>query len=461
MEVCLLDLWHVRSFGCIRVRAATSRRRKNPLPMTFAVPPSPLADGSRTPALRRLVTANALSAVGDGARFAALPLLAAWTTGDVFWVSLVAAAGRAAWLLAPVIGTLVDRMPGRRPMVGADLARCVMLLVLFSVVAAGRTSVTALVLLAFASGVAEVFFDCAAQAVVPMLTADHELERTNARVIAAQITGTGFLGPPVGAALWAVWHPLPFLVDGVTFLASALLLMGLPSRAAHEEAGGDERGLRSLLRGTWAGLRFLGRDEVLRRLMVVVAVLGVGQQAVYAVLVVYVERELGLPAYGYSLMLVAAAVGSLAGASGAARAARWLGSGRSLKVSVSMSALSYVVVALLPWWPLVALMLALNSAGVVLWNVCTVSLRQRLAPPAMLGRVTSGYRLAAWGAMPIGASAGGALAQHTGLGAPWALAGLLLLACLPLLRGVPSGRSGSGSQDAGRAPTPPAAPSDS
>ncbi|MFB6578807.1 hypothetical protein ACFCYC_15580 [Streptomyces sp. NPDC056402] len=55
----------------------------------------------------------------------------------------------------------------------------------------------------------------------------------------------------------------------------------------------------------------------MRRLMVV-AVLGVGQQAVYAVLVAYVERKLGLPGYGYSLMLVAAAVGSLAGASAAA-----------------------------------------------------------------------------------------------------------------------------------------------
>ncbi|MFF3676007.1 MFS transporter [Streptomyces sp. NPDC002120] len=414
--------------------------------MKLAGSPSPLAEGSRTPFLRRLVTANALSSVGDGARFAALPLLAAWSTGDVFWVSVVAAAGRAAWLLAPVIGTLVDRMPGRRSMVGADLARCVMLLLLFAVVATGRTSVTALVLLALASGVAEVFFDCAAQAVVPMLAADHELERTNARVIAAQITGTGFVGPPVGAALWAVWHPLPFLLDGVTFLASALLLMGLPSRTApSEEAGAEERGLRSLLRGTWAGLRFLGRDQVLRRLMVVVAVLGVGQQAVYAALVVYVERKLGLPGYGYSLMLVAAAVGSLAGASAAARTARWLGPGRSLKVAVSVSALSYLVVAVLPWWPLVALMLALNSAGVVLWNVCTVSLRQRLAPPHMLGRVTSGYRLAAWGAMPIGASAGGALARHTGLDAPWALAGLLLLACLPLLHKVPSVRPGSAS----------------
>ncbi|MFF4185146.1 MFS transporter [Streptomyces sp. NPDC001691] len=410
--------------------------------MRFAIPSARLPGGPTTTALRRLVAANALSSVGDGARFAALPLLAMWSTGQVLWVSVVAAASRAAWLLAPVIGTLVDRIPRRRSMVGADLARCVTLLVLFAVVPIVRPPVVLLVLLAFGTGVAEVFFDSAAQAVVPALAADHELERTNARILAAQITGTGFIGPPLGAVLWAVWHPLPFLADGLTFLASALLLTTLPERPAPGGTEDHERGLRGLVRGTWAGLRFLGQDRTLRRLMVVVAVLGVGQQAVYAVLVVYVEQRLGLPPYGYSLMLVAAAAGSLAGARTAPGTVRRLGSAWSMRASVAVSALSYLVVAVLPRWPLVALMLALNSAGVVLWNVCTVSLRQRLAPEYMLGRVTSGYRLAAWGAMPVGAAAGGALAQHTGLDAPWTLAGLLLLACLPLLPGAASVRPG-------------------
>ncbi|MFJ8539429.1 MFS transporter [Streptomyces sp. NPDC093591] len=407
--------------------------------MRFASGSSPEPDRIRAAAVRRLVAANALSSVGDGVRFAALPLLAASVTEDVLWVSVVAAAGRAAWLLAPVIGTLVDRMPRRRPMVGADLARCMMLAVLCALVVSGWVPVAVLALLAFVSGIAEVFFDCAAQAVGPSLAAERELERTNARIIAAQITGTGFVGPPVGAVLWTLWQPLPFLLDAVTFLVSALLLRRLPERAPGarsedaERAGEDGRGL---LHDTWAGLRLLGRHRVFRRLMVVVAVLGVGQQAVYAVLVVYVERRLGLPSYGYSLMLVAAAVGSLAGARSAARTVRRLGSGASLTVSVAVSAVSYLVVAVVPWWPLVAFLLAVNSAGVVLWNVCTVSLRQRLAPPHMLGRVTSGYRLAAWGAMPLGAALGGVLAKHAGLDSPWVLAGVLLLGCLPLLRGV-------------------------
>ncbi|GGL94859.1 hypothetical protein GCM10010129_43390 [Streptomyces fumigatiscleroticus] len=197
------------------------------------------------PPLGRLVTANALSSVGDGARFAALPLLAAAVTRDVFWVSVVAAAGRAAWLTAPVIGTLVDRMPARRSMVGADLVRCAVLAVLSVSTMTGWVPVPLLVLLALLSGIAEVFFDSAAQAVVPRLAADQELERTNARIIAAQITGTGFLGPPLGAALWAVWQPLPFAVDAVTFLGSALLLRGMPARTANgPAASGDERAER-------------------------------------------------------------------------------------------------------------------------------------------------------------------------------------------------------------------------
>ncbi|WP_163010849.1 MFS transporter [Streptomyces dangxiongensis] len=209
-----------------------------------------------------MVTANALGSVGDGARLAALPLLAAAVTHDVFWVSVVAAAGRAAWLPAPLIGTLVDRMAARRSMVGAELARCALLAVLAAATAVGWVPVTLLVLLAFLCGIAEVFFDSAAQAVVPRLAADRQLERTNARIIGAQITGTGFIGPPLGAALWAVGQPWPFAVDAVTFLGSALLLRGLPLGAPGERT---EHGVAALLRGTWAGLRLLGGDRVLRR----------------------------------------------------------------------------------------------------------------------------------------------------------------------------------------------------
>ena len=60
-----------------------------------------------------------------------------------------------------------------------------------------------------------------------------------------------------------------------------------------------------------------------------------------------------------------------------------------------------------PW--IVASALFIEMFGALLWNVITVSLRQRVIPDALLGRVNSLYRFFGWGAMPLGALAGGAL----------------------------------------------------
>ena len=56
----------------------------------------------------------------------------------------------------------------------------------------------------------------------------------------------------------------------------------------------------------------------------------------------------------------------------------------------------------------------------MMWNIVTVSLRQRITPDQLLGRVNATYRLFAWGAMPLGAVLGGVIAEVLGL--PWVFA---------------------------------------
>ena len=84
-----------------------------------------------------------------------------------------------------------------------------------------------------------------------------------------------------------------------------------------------------------------------------------------------------------------------------------------------------------------ALMLAGEGFVVTMWNVVTVSLRQRVVPAHLLGRVNSVYRMLGWGLMPLGALAGGFVAHAAGLRAPYLVASLLcalsLLAATPLL----------------------------
>ena len=78
-------------------------------------------------------------------------------------------------------------------------------------------------------------------------------------------------------------------------------------------------------------------------------------------------------------------------------------------------------------------LLFVGGVLIVLWNVITVSLRQRIAPNRLLGRVNSAYRLLAWGTMPLGAAAGGLLAQWLGLQAMFGIMGVLTLALLGMM----------------------------
>ena len=79
----------------------------------------------------------------------------------------------------------------------------------------------------------------------------------------------------------------------------------------------------------------------------------------------------------------------------------------------------------------VAAALFVEMFAALLWNVVTVSYRQRLIPDHLLGRVNSIYRFFGWGMMPIGALIAGfavslaepELGREMALRIPYALAG--------------------------------------
>jgi len=56
-----------------------------------------------------------------------------------------------------------------------------------------------------------------------------------------------------------------------------------------------------------------------------------------------------------------------------------------------------------------------GSAGVMVTNIVMVSLRQRITPDRLLGRLNSTHRLVAWGTKPLGAALGGVMAAAIGV----------------------------------------------
>lgn len=83
-----------------------------------------------------------------------------------------------------------------------------------------------------------------------------------------------------------------------------------------------------------------------------------------------------------------------------------------------------------------AALFVVGGALVVTWNVITVSLRQRIVPEHLMGRVNAGYPLLAWGTMPIGAALGGAIAEVFSIRTVFAVASLGQLGLVACFRGV-------------------------
>jgi len=331
------------------------------------------------------------------------------------------------WLLfALPAGALADRLDRRRAMLGANAVRAVLLVALALTVVVDIGSIWVLYVVAFCIGVAETIYDTSAQSMLPLLVPRDRLSRANGRLFVAEVTSNEFVGPPLGGFLVAASAAMAFAAPAalwVVAIAALLLVRG---------AFRVERDRRTTVRADIAeGLRFLWRHRLLRTLAGMVGVFNFASNAVWAILVLYAvgpRSAMGLSKPAFGLLLSTVAAGSLVGSLIAERVEQRLGRARSLTLSILGNALLVGSPALTANPFLVGAAFLIGGITNAIWNVVTVSLRQRITPDRLLGRLNSGYRLVAWGTRPLGAVAGGLLAQAFGLRAVFIIMAPLALA---------------------------------
>jgi MFS family permease len=315
---------------------------------------------------------------------------------------------------------------------------------LISMVAAGAMNIGSLTVAAFAIGVGQVVFGIASQSVLPEIVDTRLLGLANTRQYLATTIGQSFVGPPVGSLLFGLAVALPFGLDAVALVVSAVLLTTLrgasPSRL--RETGTPQR------HAIIEGLRWLVRHRLLRTLALLLGVNTFCFQLGNVTLVLLATRELGVTPAGYGLLLAVAAVGSVLGGLLTAWLVRAVGQIPVLAVALAINAVAFVLLGLSPNAWVLAALLTLSALVTAMWNVVTVTLRQELVPLDLLGRVNSVYRLLGWGLIPLGALAGGFIAHEIGIRAAYPIAGTLrvvaLAVSLPILvrvyrQGPPSG----------------------
>ncbi len=391
-----------------------------------------------------LWSSSALSNLADGIVKIGLPLVAVTLTDSPALVAGIVFAVTLPWLLfALPAGALADRVDRRAAMLVAEVARASALVVMAVTILLDFGSIWALYAAALFVGVAETVYDTCAQSILPQVVGRTQLSRANGRLQAAELTANEFVGPPLGGVLIATGIVAAFAAPAALWAVAigVLLLMKGNYRVVREQ--------RTTIRADVAeGLRFLWRHRLLRTLAVMTGLFNLATNATFAVFVLYAVGPMGLSEAGFGLLFSTIAAGSLLGALIADRVEGRLGRARSLGLGVFGGVLVVAAPAVTAQPLPIAAAFFVGGATLALWNVVAVSLRQRITPDRILGRVNSGYRLVAWGSRPLGAAAGGLIGEALGLRAVFGAAGALILLTLLGMFIVTEGAIATAEQDA-------------
>ena len=381
----------------------------------------------------RLFAATALGQLGDRIIFLALPLVAiAALQADEFQVGLLAAMTTAGSLLVGLpAGAWVDRMRKRSVMISADLVRALALLVIPMAWWADLLTIWWLYAVALVHGALTVFFDVAYVSYLPHLVGRSNLVEGNSKLSAIRsvtsISGPMVAGPLVGL----VGAPVTLLASSVGMAMSGLIAGTIRKREQKPELG--ER--PQLGREIRDGLKFVLKQPTLRALMLSDAMFNLFLVMYQTMLLVFLEREIGLQSFGIGLILSGMGCGALLGALLATTVSKRVGQGPVIWLaSLVTCPLTVLMPSARTGWSVyvAAIGLAALSLGGVVRVVAQSSLQQALTPDRLLGRMSATARFVSWGGIPLGGLLGGASGSVFGAtGTLWIGAAGMTLSVLP------------------------------
>jgi len=388
------------------------------------------------PNFLKLWTSDTISQFGTQFSAYAIPFTALLITSDPLAFSILTVSAFISFpLFALFIGVYVDRRRRQRIMVVANVGRGISLGLIPLAAVTGtltRAGMPLLYIVSFMVGLLTVFFDISYQAILPSLVERSQLVEGNSKLewsrSGAQVVGPGM----AGLVVQAVFPPLAIAIDATSYIASASVL----SRINRNEI------IKPPVTGVWhdlkEGLAIVLKDKRLRSIAGSTATSNFFTNAIFAILILYLVRQLGYTAAVIGTIFFIGGLGAFAGIALSSRLARMFGVGPAIIAAMIVGGLGAIPYALVnpslstPIFiansiPLLgtfrldlnALILMAGgfvvSIGVVVYNINQVSLRQSIVPRNIQGRMNATMRWIVWGTIPVGALVGGVLGEVFGL----------------------------------------------
>jgi predicted MFS family arabinose efflux permease len=303
---------------------------------------------------------------------------------------------------SPLAGRLLDLARPRLVMAAGSAAQALAVAAVPALHWRGGLTLGALCGLAVAAGAAAPVTDVGAQALLPRLVDERDLEPANALLSVADQLGF-LVGPAAAGFLVAAAGGPPVLLGAAALLsATTVLLWSLPDRpdrgAAAAPAG----------RGGWLGFGPLLADPGVRAVMLLTVVFFFAYGPLEPALPFYSRDVLEAGAAGYGLLWSAFGVGALAGLLSVRLVAR----ARPGLVAAAITVLWGLLLAplaRLTSLPPAMLFLGLAAFAWAPYDAIVVALVQRRVPAGLRARALGARRSVTAAGTPLGAAAGGLL----------------------------------------------------
>ena len=283
-------------------------------------------------------------------------------------------------LFGPALGVYVDRFPRRRVMVLTDLAAALALLPLLGVHDAG--DIWLIYIASFLLGIATVVYGAARAGLLVSMVPGDDLGDANG-LLQSTNQAMRLLAPLVGASLFALFGgPAVALLDAVTFVVSALFLLGVAAPTIERT---EENDFWTELR---AGLRHIVQTTDVRRLTVATIFVTLAAGVMEVVIFALIDEGLHRAPEFLGVLSTAQGVGAVIGGVIVGTTIRRLGELPTIAWALIGAGIGVGLLATAELWIVLAAS-AFVGIAVSFYNVAFVTLVQRRTDVAMQGRVMS------------------------------------------------------------------------
>ena len=278
----------------------------------------------------------------------------------------------------------------------------------------GVVSIAVVLVAMFLLGVAEVFADTTTSTLLPMVVDKPDLGIGNARIMAGMITANQMVGPPIGAALFALGMAFPFVIQAVCVALGAVLVSRMVTEGAPRAAEPSH-----VRQDIGEGFRWTWGHAPVRTLTLAIVTFNVTWGAAWSVLVLYSIKVLGMGAVGFGLLTSVAAVGGLVGTASYGWLERRFSLAAIMRVGLTIETLTHLALALNTSFVVALVIMFVFGAHAFVWGTTLAHGPAARGAARVPGTGRQRLHGRVYGGLVVGSAVGGVIAGQWGITAPF------------------------------------------